>query len=69
MKRLAFGIKACTGIFQRLMSTLLAVVPTLLPGIPGVAVLLDDIVVSGNDTSQHNQGLEFVLRRLQKAGL
>ncbi|XP_047986521.1 uncharacterized protein K02A2.6-like [Leguminivora glycinivorella] len=62
MKRLPFGVKACPGIFQRLMSTLLA-------GIPGVAVLLDDIVVAGNGVQEHNTRLETVLQKLQEAGL
>ncbi|XP_059049435.1 uncharacterized protein K02A2.6-like [Achroia grisella] len=62
VKRLAFGVKACPGIFQRLMTSLLA-------GITGIAVLLDDIVISGKDINIHNARLEMVLQRLQKAGL
>lgn len=62
VKRLPFGVKACPGIFQRLMSSLLA-------HIPGVAVLLDDIVVSGTDVNQHNVRLNAVLKQLQEAGL
>lgn len=42
MKRLPFGVKACPGIFQRLMSSIMA-------GIRGVAILLDDILVSGKN--------------------
>ncbi|XP_061379252.1 uncharacterized protein K02A2.6-like [Danaus plexippus] len=38
--RLAFGVKASPGIFQRLMTALLA-------GIKGVAILIDDIIISG----------------------
>lgn len=62
MKRLAFGVKACPGIFQRLMSSLLA-------GIKGIAVLLDDIVVSGASITEHNIRLEIVLKKLKEAGL
>lgn len=62
MKRLAFGVKACPGIFQRLMSSLLA-------GIKGIAVLLDDIVVSGANITEHNMRLEMVLKKLNEAGL
>nr|XP_053616105.1 uncharacterized protein K02A2.6-like [Plodia interpunctella] len=62
VKRLPFGVKACPGIFQRLMSSLLA-------NIPGVAVLLDDIVVSGTDIKEHNARLNAVLKQLQEAGL
>lgn len=62
VKRLAFGVKACPGIFQRMMSNLLA-------EIPGTAVLLDDIVVSGRTTQEHNGRLESVLRVVSNAGL
>lgn len=62
VKRLAFGVKACPGIFQRLMSSLLA-------GIQGTAVLLDDIVISGSNMKTHNTRLQMVLQRLQEAGL
>lgn len=62
MKRLSQGIKACPGIFQRLMTSLLA-------GIPGVSILLDDVVLCGKNVEQHDQRLEMVLQRLQKAGL
>lgn len=43
--RLAFGVKACPGIFQRLMTALLA-------GVPGVAVLIDDVIISGRTMSE-----------------
>ena len=60
--RLAFGVKACPGIFQRLMTALLA-------GIPGVAVLIDDIIISGHSLSDMSQRLDKVLGRIQTAGL
>lgn len=59
--RLPFGVKACPGIFQRLMTSLLA-------GIQGVAVLIDDIIVSGHTLQIMQQRLEAVLGRIQKAG-
>nr|XP_034833643.1 uncharacterized protein K02A2.6-like [Maniola hyperantus] len=59
--RLPFGVKACPGIFQRLMTALLA-------GIHGVAVLIDDIIVSGPTMLLMQQRLEAVLNRIQKAG-
>lgn len=60
--RLAFGVKACPGIFQRLMTSLLA-------GIPGVAVLIDDIIVSGRTAPEMLQRLDAVLQRVDRAGL
>lgn len=61
MKRLPYGLKACPGIFQRLMSTTLA-------GIKGVTVLLDDILISGNE-EQHKDRLKRVLACLKEVGL
>ncbi|XP_028174821.1 uncharacterized protein K02A2.6-like [Ostrinia furnacalis] len=60
--RLAFGVKACPGIFQRLMTSLLA-------GIPGVAVLIDDIIVSGCSSMEMEARLDTVLDRIKRAGL
>lgn len=60
--RLAFGVKACPGIFQRLMTALLA-------GVSGVAVLIDDVIVSGSTTAEMLQRLDIVLSRIQQAGL
>lgn len=62
MKRLPYGLKACPGIFQRIMSTTLA-------GIRGVTVLLDDILISGKNAEEHNCRLEKVLACLKKIGL
>lgn len=60
--RLAFGVKACPGIFQRLMTALLA-------GVPGVAVLIDDVIISGRTMPEMTQRLDTVLARIEKAGL
>ncbi|XP_046972866.1 uncharacterized protein LOC124539615 [Vanessa cardui] len=60
--RLAFGVKACPGIFQRLMTSLLA-------GIQGVAVLIDDIIVCGRTMLEMQGRLDLVLSRMEKAGL
>ncbi|CAH2207977.1 jg821, partial [Pararge aegeria aegeria] len=60
--RLAFGVKACPGIFQRLMTSLLA-------GIPGVAVLIDDIIICGRTMLEMHERLDVVLERIEKAGL
>ena len=53
--RLPFGISSAPGIFQR-------VIESVLRGNPGVAVYLDDILITGNL-------LETVFARLDKAGL
>lgn len=60
--RLAFGVKACPGIFQRLMTSLLA-------GISGVAVLIDDVIISGHTMVEMQERLDAVLARIERAGL
>ena len=60
--RLPYGISSATGIFQKVMES-------LLQGIPQVAVYIDDILITGASESEHLQSLEEVLRRLERAGL
>ena len=60
--RLSFGYSSAPALFQQTLETLLA-------GIPGVGVFLDDVVVSGADIESHNAALRAVLSRLQAAGL
>lgn len=60
--RLPYGISSAPGIFQRVMDT-------ILNGIPGVVVYLDDILVTGATAQDHLKSLEEVLKRLEKAGL
>ena len=60
--RLPFGISSAPGIFQR-------VIESLLQGIDGVVVYLDDILVTGSTEESHLQALDEVLSRLDKAGL
>ena len=60
--RMGFGYASSPAIFQRYMDTLLA-------GIPGVGVLIDDVIVSASSKEVHEQRLEEVLRRLSEAGL
>ena len=60
--RLPYGISSAPGIFQRVMES-------ILQGIAGVIVYIDDILVTGSSKEEHNQRLEEVLSRLEKAGL
>ena len=52
--RMPFGISSAPVIFQRIMES-------LLQGIPGVVVYLDDILVAGSSTEEHLQRLKEVL--------
>ena len=60
--RLPFGISSAPGIFQR-------VIESLLQGIEGVVVYLDDILVTGSTEVAHLKALDEVLGRLERAGL
>ena len=42
---------------------------SLLKGVPGVVVYLDDILVTGPSEEEHLSSLKQVLTRLQEAGL
>jgi hypothetical protein len=61
-KRLPFGIKSAPGYFQQIMDQ-------LTQDLPGVAVYLDDILVSGANAEDHVQNLKRLLQRLQEKGL
>ena len=60
--RLPFGVSSAPSILQRTMETLLA-------GLPGVAVFIDDILVTGSSTEEHSSNLDMVLSKLASAGL
>ena len=60
--RLPFGVSSAPSIFQRVMET-------VLQGIDGVCVYIDDILVTGATDDQHLDHLAEVLKRLQEAGL
>ncbi|XP_049272416.1 uncharacterized protein K02A2.6-like [Rhipicephalus sanguineus] len=62
VKRLPFGIAAAPAIFQRYMES-------QLQGIPGVCVYLDDVIISGATSEDHDTRLELVLKRLASANL
>ena len=61
-KRLPFGIKSAPGYLQQIMDQ-------LTKDLPGVAIYLDDILVSGNDADDHLSNLRRLLQRLEEKGL
>ena len=60
--RLPFGVASAPAIFQRYMDT-------LLQGMRGVSVYLDDILIAGDSIDDNLQNLEAVLQKLNDAGL
>ena len=60
--RLPFGVSSAPGIFQLTMES-------LLKDIPGVAVYIDDILVTGSSDDEHLEHLEETLCCLSDAGL
>lgn len=60
--RLVYGLANAPAIFQKAMETLLS-------GLEGVSVWLDDICITGPTKQIHLSRLQEVLRRLQDAGL
>ena len=60
--RLPFGVSSAPSIFQRIMET-------LLQGIPGVCVYIDDILITGRTDQEHLEHLAEMLRRLKEAGM
>ena len=61
-KRLPFGVKTAPAICQSYMDQKLA-------GIPSVALVVDDICVTGSTPTEHFRNLEAVLHRLEEAGM
>ena len=61
-QRLPFGIKSAPGYFQEIMENLTS-------DLPGVAVFLDDMLVSGKDDADHLSNLKKLLTRLNDKGL
>ena len=60
--RLPFGVSNAPAIFQRSMET-------LLQGLNGVSVYLDDILVTGSTHENHLHNLTAVLEQIEQAGL
>lgn len=61
-KRLPFGITSAPEVFQDRMEQLLT-------GLPGVVVIMDDILIHGADEAEHDERYNKVLEVLTKAGL
>lgn len=61
-RRLPFGITSAPEIFQRLMSS-------LLKGLDGTVVVMDDILVFGSNQEEHDHRLDAVLRTIKASGL
>jgi hypothetical protein len=59
--RLPFGVASAPAIFQQIMETMLA-------GIAGVVVYLDDILITGTSRTEHLKALELVLERISEYG-
>ncbi|XP_049886412.1 uncharacterized protein K02A2.6-like [Pectinophora gossypiella] len=60
--RLVYGLSSSSGIFQRIISS-------LIQGIPNAQGFLDDIIVTGSNEESHLRTLDAVLNKLQKFGL
>ena len=60
--KLPFGISSAPEHFQRRMSEILV-------DLEGVLCQMDDILIFGKDQTEHDQRLEAVLRRIEKAGV
>ena len=58
-RRMPYGLSSAPSAFQKIVSSVLS-------GIPGVLNLLDDVVVCGTTTEEHDRRLHEVLARLEK---
>ena len=61
-RRLPFGITSAPEIFQDKMEQ-------LLEGLPGVEVIMDDILIHGETRAKHDEHYENVLRAIRASGL
>jgi hypothetical protein len=60
-RRLPFGVSPAPEVFHR-------VIADVLVDLPGVIHYVDDVLVYGATTAEHDVGLQMVLARLRKAG-
>lgn len=61
-KRLMFGISCAPELFQKVMESIVA-------GLDGVVVYLDDVMVTGRSQQEHDDRLKALLSRLQQYGI
>ena len=61
-RRLPFGITSAPEVFQDKMEQ-------LLEGLPGVEVIMDDILIHGETRAKHDEHYENVLRAIRASGL
>ena len=60
--RLPFGVAAAPAIFQKIMDK-------LLNGLSQTGVILDDLIVTGEDDAQHVSNLRKTLEKLERSGV
>ena len=60
--KMPFGISSAPEHFQKRMSKILA-------GLHGVLCLIDDVLIFGSDTEEHNERLTAALKRIETAGV
>ena len=60
--RLPFGVSSSPAIWQRFMEQVLS-------GMTSICVMLDDVLITGQNDNEHMQNLEEVFQRFQKYGL
>ena len=61
-QRMCFGLKSAPEVFQRKMQT-------ELQGIEGVICIMDDVLIHGKLQAEHDERLNLVLTRLNKANV
>ena len=61
-QRMCFGLKSAPEMFQRKMQT-------ELQGIEGVICIMDDVLIHGKSQAEHDERLDLVLTRLNKANV
>ena len=61
-ERMCFGLKSAPEVFQRKMQT-------ELQGIEGVICIMDDVLIHGKSQAEHDERLDLVLTRLNKANV
>ena len=62
VNRLLFGVASAPSMFQRIMES-------ILHGLPGVSVYIDDILITGKSIEEHLENLEAVITWLEETGL